>query len=102
MTAENTKASKVGRILTRQISMDGKLDLLIDHVGERASAEFFAALDRLESQDATIKVLSGTVQSLEAENARLREYLGSVLFRRRQVQAANAYMGNPLPHTDGL
>jgi hypothetical protein len=73
MSGINTKASKIDRILSRQLGMEKDLENIF-------------ALMRLNHQtdQATIKLLTETARRLEAENARLRKYLGSVLFARRQ------------------
>lgn len=95
MSGSNTKAQKIDRILSRQAETDQQL------------SNIFALL-RLnhETDQATIKMLTATASSLEAENKRLRKYLGSVLFARRQREAAiptlEPAFGNrqPLPHTN--
>jgi uncharacterized protein YicC (UPF0701 family) len=144
MSAPNTKASKIDRLLSRQVTREhlreilveilrAELQELINSICEEGRLKHAwlvnhirAIEDKLEhlpdaaQQAATIKVLSGTVQSLEAENKRLRKYLGSVLLQRRQGEQleprwggrgaakpreprpANAYADNPLPHTDAL
>lgn len=76
MSGPNTKASKVDRILARQVAIDGHL------------TNIFAVMRQSHETDrVTIKLLTETAARLEAENARLRKYLGSVLFERRQRDA---------------
>lgn len=93
MTAANTKEAKIDRILRRQ----GAANETLNDIRDQAVA--------------TIAMLTGVVESLEDENKRLRKYLGSVLFQRREAQVAaerqeprwgNTRAGNPLPHTDAL
>jgi hypothetical protein len=71
MSGVNTKASKIDRILQRQ------------------SADTQLLIDISEQQVATIALLTGVADRLEAENARLRKYLGSVLFKRRRLESAS-------------
>lgn len=68
MTAPNTKASKLERILKRV-------------------TEIAAKTETVEELTATNQMLAATTRSLEAESARLRKYLGSILFARRQASA---------------
>lgn len=69
MSGQNTKASKIDRILR-----------VLREVCDRQAVT-------IAMQMATIRMLGSTTQSLEAENARLRKYLGSVLFERRKRDA---------------
>lgn len=73
--SDNTKASKIDRILVRQ--------------GEAHDRELVAhdLLQTIFRQQATVDLLTKTAHSLEAENQRLRKYLGSILFARRRLQA---------------
>lgn len=73
MSGVNTKASKINRVLSRQLTINDEL------------ADIFAAVRKMHEVDqTTIQMLTSTAHRLEAENARLRKYLGSVLFERRQ------------------
>ena len=73
MSGQNTRASKIDRLLSRQIDMERKYNL-----------DFAIMRLQREAQDNTVKLLTETAHRLEAENARLRKYLGSVLFERRK------------------
>jgi hypothetical protein len=76
MSGSNTKSSKIERILARQVAIDGHL------------TNIFAVMRQSHETDrATIRMLTETAHRLEAENARLRKYLGSVLFQRRKVES---------------
>lgn len=79
----NTKANKIDRILSRQAEADLQLSNVV-------------ALMRLnhETDTATIKRLTAVIQSQEEQLTRqegqldrIRKYVGSVLFKRRQMQA---------------
>ena len=79
MSGPNTKASKIDRILSRQNQANDFLECLLNSLRETHIAD-----------QATIKLLSETANRLEAENAKLRKYLGSVLFARRKLEALTA------------
>jgi hypothetical protein len=76
MSGTNTKANKIDRILSRQAESNEDIENIY-------------ALIRLghETDQATIKMLTATAHRLEAENATLRKYLGSILFQRRKVES---------------
>lgn len=76
MSTPNTKASKMERLLKRVSDID---------VSMKARHELEATIKMLST---TNQMLTATAQSLEADNSRLRKYLGSVLFQRRQAQVA--------------
>lgn len=84
MTAPNTKASKIDRLLSRQADAN---TVLVNIYTEVRDGRVF--------DQATIKILRAAVASLEDDNKRLRKYLGSVLFHRRQLAVSNAE--KPLP-----
>lgn len=67
MSGVNTKASKVDRALRR-----------IGDISDQS-----ASIERLSN---SLKLATETAHRLEAENARLRKYLGSVLFARRKAE----------------
>jgi DNA-binding transcriptional MerR regulator len=84
-SGENTKASKIERILTRQ----RELDVLLSNI---------AALMRLnrETDTETIAMLTAVVKSQEeqlnrqeGQLDRIRKYVGSILFKRRQLMVAS-------------
>ena len=111
MSGSNTKASKIDRVLSRQGEHGEKLDGIGNlwaaaHTKLRVMDERFTAMaDRLNSRmdslldnwtaivaqqqvlDATNRMLTAHAASLEDENKRLRKYLGSALFQRRQAEA---------------
>jgi hypothetical protein len=115
MTAKkvtSTLAQEVNRIYRRQIAIDRKLDVILEQLPELASAAFvqnaFGAVSHNaklhEHQAATIKTLADHVARLTREKETLMKMVGLQDIERFQKQwkEANAYMGNPLPHTDGL
>lgn len=65
MSGPNTKASKVERALRRVAELPDQ----------------YEAIERLSN---SLKLATETAHRLEAENAKLRRYLGSELFKRRQ------------------
>lgn len=83
MSAPNTRASKIERLLKRVSDID---------VSMKARHELEATIKTLST---TNQMLTATAQSLEADNSRLRKYLGSVLFQRRQAQVAKAFIADP-------
>jgi hypothetical protein len=84
VSAPNTKSSKIDRLLTRQTSANTILGSIYAEVR-----------DGRETDKATIKMLSAAVASLEDDNRRLRKYLGSVLFHRRQLMVSDADQATP-------
>lgn len=85
-SGENTKASKIERILSRQAEADLQLSNIV-------------TLMRLnhETDTATIKRLTAVIQSQEEQLTRqegqldrIRKYVGSILFKRRQLMAGTA------------
>lgn len=84
MSGSNTKAQKIDRILQRQIEADrvgGERYYNLEKV-------FLDIIDKqqknIEELTATNTLFATTAHRLDAENARLRKYLGSELFKRRQ------------------
>jgi hypothetical protein len=77
MSGVNTKSSKVDRALRRICDM----------------ADQSASIERLSN---SLKLATETAHRLDAENARLRKYLGSVLFERRRWE-----MNRPIPTLTG-
>jgi hypothetical protein len=96
-SGENTKANKIDRILSRQAEAD--LQLLnvftlmrLNHETDTATiAEQAAIIKKLTAANleltATNTLLATVAQSLEAQLNRLRKYVGSILFKRRQLMA---------------
>ena len=89
MSGANTKDSKINRLLNRQIEADRV-------ASERYYNVEKVFLDIIEKQEKTIAQLTATntlfattAHNLEAENAGLRKYLGSVLFKRRRLESAS-------------
>lgn len=80
MSGTNTKANKIDRLLARQISMDEDLTNIFSliRLGHETDQETIRKLT------ATNTLLAEVAHSLEAENSKLRKYLGSELFARRQ------------------
>lgn len=91
MSGVNTKDSKLSRILARQVESNEDIQNIF-------------ALIRLghETDLATIKLLTETAHRLEAENATLRKYLGSVLFQRRKVESIPTLSGELCSCAPGL
>lgn len=79
MSGVNTKASKVDRILSRQAEMDKYF---------RGFHECLLGSLRMthEVDTSTIKMLTETAHRLEAENQRLRKYLGKLIVERREAR----------------
>jgi hypothetical protein len=104
MSGENTKASKIDRILTRQaetnlsLSNIAALMRLNRETDTQTIAEQAVTIKKLTAANleltATNKLLSTVSQSLEAQLNTLRRYVGSVLFRRRQIQAGTASLND--------
>lgn len=86
MSGVNNKASKESRILVRigelsdrQLVIDDLLQTVFRQQGVVESQQ-----KTIKSQQLTMALAVETANRLDAENARLRKYLGSVLFERRQ------------------
>lgn len=125
-SGKNTKASKIDRVLARQVATDARLDsidgvakatlrridrmfaqqtaidsnlinaeatLRLNH--ETDQAQIKRLTDSVERLTNSLKLATETAHRLEAENDRLRKYLGSVLFARRQLEAS---IDPPLTH----
>lgn len=71
MSGPNTKANKVDRALRRIVEISDQS----------------ATIEQLSN---SLHLAAETAYRLEQENARLRKYLGSVLFARRKLQALAA------------
>lgn len=86
MSGSNTKDSKINRVLTRQVAINDELAnlfrLMRDVYTENAMSKFRdEAIERLSN---SLKIAVETADRLEAENDKLRKYLGGELFARRQ------------------
>lgn len=79
----NTKDSKIDRLLLRQRG-DRLVILEVLKLAREARIVQKLTVERLSN---SLKLATETANRLEAENARLRKYLGSVLFERRQREA---------------
>lgn len=89
-SGENTKASKIDRILTRQ----GQANTDIENIYALIRLGHEKDTATIEQLTATNALLADVAYRLEAENARLRKYLGSVLFKRRQLMAGTASLSD--------
>lgn len=92
MSGTNTKANKIDRLLARQISMDEDLTNIFSliRLGHETDQETIRKLT------ATNTLLAEVAHSLEAENSKLRKYLGSELFARRQRDVQIPTLGEEL------
>lgn len=104
MSGQNTKDSKINRVLNRQIELNKYLDnifalLRLNHETDQAA---------ITSLSNSLKLSTEVNHRLEAENGRLRKYLGSVLFERRKREMQiptlqpHVHRGSaslPIPHT---
>lgn len=95
MSGQNTKDSKINRFLDRQI----KADKVTEERYYNIEKVFLDVIEKqqksIEELTATNTLFATTAHRLEAENARLRRYLGSVLFQRR-LAVANEFCARPL------
>jgi regulator of replication initiation timing len=80
----NTKDSKINRILQRVNTLTDMHQIQIDNEQETIATQQ-SSIERLTN---SLHLSTEMNQRLEAENARLRRYLGSELFKRRQADAA--------------
>ena len=80
MSGVNTKASKIDRILARQMDLCELVEVV--SLQNLTAIDQTAAIDRLSN---SLKLATETAHRLESENARLRSYLGSLLFERRKL-----------------
>jgi len=85
MSGQNSKSSKIERILTRVNVLADMHQLQIDHE-QGTIADQQRSIEELTN---SLKLATETAHRLEAENARLRKYLGSVLFKRRRLESAS-------------
>lgn len=91
MSRANTKDSKIDRLLLRQ--RGDRLDILeVLRLARETRIVQKLTVERLSN---SLKLATETAHRLEAENSRLRKYLGSVLFARRQREAS---IDPPLTH----
>lgn len=86
MSGQNTKDSKINRILARQLLDSEYLNAITKSIAALYAKEATRKLlaEAFERVSNSLDVAIQTSFRLEAENARLREYLGSELFARRQ------------------
>lgn len=111
MSGVNTKDSKINRMLSRQTMIDSELVraftlLRLNYEGDTATIKLLTATTERLSNSLTLA--TETAHRLEAENGRLRKYLGSVLFERRKREmqiptlVTHVHHGStslPIPHT---
>lgn len=97
MSSANTKASKIARVRVTQLEHGAYFEDLfalmrLNHKTDTATiAEQAAIIEKLTAANleltATNTLLATVAQSLEAQLNRLRKYVGSILFKRRQFMA---------------
>jgi hypothetical protein len=103
-SGENTKASKIERILSRQAATDLHLSniaalMRLNHDTDTATIKMLTATnEKLVAANlkliATNRLLATVAQSLEGQLNRLRKYVGSILFKRRQLMAGTASLND--------
>lgn len=104
MSGENTKASKIARIRETQLEHGAHFENLfaLMRLNRETDTQTIAAqaatIKNLTAANleltATNNLLSTVARSLEAQLNTLRRYVGSVLFRRRQIQAGTASLND--------
>jgi hypothetical protein len=87
MSGQNTKDSKINRVISRQLVINDELVkvfalLRLNHETDTATIKLLT--DTAERLSNSLALATETAHRLEAQNERLRKYLGSALFARRQ------------------
>lgn len=96
MSGVNTKDSKISRILTRVTDLSDR-QLVADDLLQT----IFRQQKTIESQQFTLAIAAETANRLEAENDKLRKYLGGELFARRQREIPTLEPLPGMPAWDG-
>lgn len=99
MSGVNTKESKIARIRVTQLEHEAHFEnifALMRLNRETDTATIAAQAKTIKMLTETNRIATDFAQSLETENSKLRKYLGSELFARRQRDVQIPTLGEEL------